>query len=666
MKSLVVCLISLLVSASTASAEAPIVSGQVRLADGSAVAGAQVMLFDVSDLRRGALGRAMTDADGQFVLSLSSLGGSGLPTRFALGQNYPNPFNPGTVIPYQLATDGYVRLEVFNLLGQRVATLVDGEMAAGRYTAAWDARDGSGFGVAAGVYVYRLKAGGLTATRRMVLVDGSAGGPVSAAWPVGTADPATDAAVYGLTVSGVGLATYVDAAFVVGAGPVAVVMDAADAAGRGKVAEVGLLGDVDGDGQVNGTDALVVAAYSVHGVGAVPLGGDVDGDGEVNGEDARLLALYSVDPGHPGLPAGIGLPVAVAGVAGRVPSLVRGGEVVLTGLDGQVLAETSTGDAGAGFSFAVRPEGLPAWVLVTAVGEVGLDADGDGVVDRVPTATQGRLRAWVGRDYVAQGGSVVVNPLTEMAYHALRSRYGDGLSGLVQDEIEAALDSIAQDFLAVEGATYRDLLSFDPATDQGRLRVSWGVLERQVMAAMYEGAGDAELARRVALVWQRPKAAGVTATGATVEKVEFVGARQILTTARPDAWGGGVGVLRQAYIDDASGALVDVRLTKALGHRSSVRIGIFKAGNSLSISGVSDLLDGVSFTEGGLRDFVQSIIDVAPDGTGSLRVVLDKGLSARLSDQELVFRVNGREPTASQLEVIEDDPEVRWDFTKRY
>ena len=114
MKSFVVCLIGLLASASTASAEAPTVSGQVRLADGSAVAGAQVLLFDVSDLRRGALGRATTDADGQFALSL---GASGLPTRFALGQNYPNPFNPGTVIPYQLATDGYVRLEVFNVLG---------------------------------------------------------------------------------------------------------------------------------------------------------------------------------------------------------------------------------------------------------------------------------------------------------------------------------------------------------------------------------------------------------------------------------------------------------------------------------------------------------------------------------------------------------------------
>ena len=668
MKSLVVCLLSLLVSASTASAEAPTVSGHVRLLDGSPVAGAQVMLFDVSDLRRGALGQATTDADGRFALPL---GASALPTRFGLGQNYPNPFNPGTVIPYQLATAGYVRLEVFNVLGQQVVTLVDGEQAAGSYTAQWDARDGSGYGVAAGVYVYRLTAGDATATRRMVLVDGPAGGPVSVAGPVSAAaDVATDAAEYGLTVAGVGLATYVDAAFVVGAGPVDVVVEASTGsadvgpAGRGKAAAGGILGDVDGDGRVDVADALVVAAYSVNATGLVPPGGDVDGDGEVNGEDARLLALYSVDPGHPGLPVGIGLPVG-ASVVGRVPSLVRGGEVVLSSVDGQVLAETTTDDAGDGFAFAVRPDGLPAWVLVTAVGGVGRDANGDGVVDRGPMARSGRLRAWVGREYVAGGEALVVNPLTEMAYHALGSRYGEDLSGLAGEEVAAALDSIAQDFLTVEGATYRDLLSFDPAADQGLLRVSWGVLQRQVVAAMNEGAGDAELARRVELVWQRPKVAGVTAMGAAIEKVEFVGARQILTTARPDAWGGGVGILHQAYIDEASGALVDVRLTKALGRRSSVRIGIFKEGNSLSVSGVSDLLDGVSFTEGGLRAFVPSIIDVAPDGAGQLRIILDKGLSARLSDQELVFRVNGREPTASQLEVIEDDPEIRWDFTNR-
>ena len=180
MKSLAVCLLSLLVSVSAAPAEAPTVSGQVRLVDGSAVAGAQVMLFDVSDLRRGALVQATTDADGQFALPLGSLGGRGLPQGFALGQNYPNPFNPSTVIPYQLPTAALVRLEVFNVLGQRMATLVDGERSAGAHTAVWMATDEAGQAVSAGVYIYRLAVNRTYQTGRMVLVDGQAGAAAAA------------------------------------------------------------------------------------------------------------------------------------------------------------------------------------------------------------------------------------------------------------------------------------------------------------------------------------------------------------------------------------------------------------------------------------------------------------------------------------------------------
>ena len=69
-----------------------------------------------------------------------------LPKRFELGANYPNPFNPSTLIPYHLAASSHVRLEVFNLLGQRIATLVEGERSAGVHTAVWDATDGSGQG----------------------------------------------------------------------------------------------------------------------------------------------------------------------------------------------------------------------------------------------------------------------------------------------------------------------------------------------------------------------------------------------------------------------------------------------------------------------------------------------------------------------------------------
>ena len=64
--------------------------------------------------------------------------------QFYLGQNYPNPFNPSTIIPYRLPVSTRVRLEVFNVLGQRLATLVDAEQPAGFHTATWDGTDAAG------------------------------------------------------------------------------------------------------------------------------------------------------------------------------------------------------------------------------------------------------------------------------------------------------------------------------------------------------------------------------------------------------------------------------------------------------------------------------------------------------------------------------------------
>ena len=148
MQVVVACLVGLLLSVGASAGSG--IEGRVRLASGEPAAGAQVALFDLADLRRWT--GATADESGRFVLSLGALGRrGGLPDGFGLGQNYPNPFNPGTVIPYKLAMAGYVRLEVFNLLGQRVAMLVDGVQAAGGHAVRWDARDASGHGVAAGV-----------------------------------------------------------------------------------------------------------------------------------------------------------------------------------------------------------------------------------------------------------------------------------------------------------------------------------------------------------------------------------------------------------------------------------------------------------------------------------------------------------------------------------
>lgn len=93
-----------------------------------------------------------------------------LPNRFGLDQNTPNPFNPSTMIGYQLAEAGYVRMAVYNVLGQEVRVLVNERMEAGSFTATWDGRDDLGRRVASGVYLYRIQAGGFTAVRRMLLL----------------------------------------------------------------------------------------------------------------------------------------------------------------------------------------------------------------------------------------------------------------------------------------------------------------------------------------------------------------------------------------------------------------------------------------------------------------------------------------------------------------
>jgi len=92
------------------------------------------------------------------------------PTEFVLSQNYPNPFNPITQIEYTLQNPAQVTLQIYNLLGQKVKTLVNEQKPAGSYRIFWDGKNEAGITVASGIYFYRLKANGVSQTRRMVLL----------------------------------------------------------------------------------------------------------------------------------------------------------------------------------------------------------------------------------------------------------------------------------------------------------------------------------------------------------------------------------------------------------------------------------------------------------------------------------------------------------------
>jgi hypothetical protein len=114
-----------------------------------------------------ALGMSSWSEVWSFTTSLTAVGEEReeVPREFSLSQNYPNPFNPSTVIRYGLPVQSHVRLEVFNLLGERVQVLVDEEKEAGYHEAVFDATD-----LSSGMYIYRIRVDSFVATRRVLLI----------------------------------------------------------------------------------------------------------------------------------------------------------------------------------------------------------------------------------------------------------------------------------------------------------------------------------------------------------------------------------------------------------------------------------------------------------------------------------------------------------------
>ena len=98
-------------------------------------------------------------------------GSEEIPAGFTLDQNYPNPFNPTTNIVFTLSKSVDVKLTVYNVLGQRVAVLLDNEhRTAGKHSVQWNGRDDAGNVVATGLYIYRLEAADFTQARKMLLM----------------------------------------------------------------------------------------------------------------------------------------------------------------------------------------------------------------------------------------------------------------------------------------------------------------------------------------------------------------------------------------------------------------------------------------------------------------------------------------------------------------
>jgi hypothetical protein len=101
---------------------------------------------------------------------VTSAGSDSRSYPLALHQNHPNPFNPATRIGFTLTRESRVMLEVFDVAGKRIKTLVDRSMVAGRHSEMWDGTDNNGNPVPSGIYIYRLKTGDKTLSRKCALL----------------------------------------------------------------------------------------------------------------------------------------------------------------------------------------------------------------------------------------------------------------------------------------------------------------------------------------------------------------------------------------------------------------------------------------------------------------------------------------------------------------
>jgi len=119
---------------------------------------------------------AYSDMLGHFALiekgsgaPLSTVEEMSVPTRYALSQNYPNPFNPETRISYDIVSSGMVSIVVYDILGRKIVDLVNESKVPGRYNVLWNGNDALGNPVGSGVYLYQLKSGQFSKTRKMVI-----------------------------------------------------------------------------------------------------------------------------------------------------------------------------------------------------------------------------------------------------------------------------------------------------------------------------------------------------------------------------------------------------------------------------------------------------------------------------------------------------------------
>lgn len=152
-----------------------LVTGTITDTTGKTVSGASITFTDESNSLNSI--STTTDESGDYQITIvtsidDAYDATTVPKPFSLEQNYPNPFNPSTTIPFRLVQASLLKINIYNIQGQKIRTLCDGHFTSGQHYVTWNGADDHGKSVSAGVYFYQLRVGNGTKTMKMLLLDG--------------------------------------------------------------------------------------------------------------------------------------------------------------------------------------------------------------------------------------------------------------------------------------------------------------------------------------------------------------------------------------------------------------------------------------------------------------------------------------------------------------
>ena len=360
-------------------------------------------------------------------------------------------------------------------------------------------------------------------------------------------------------------------------------------------------------------------------------------------------------------------PTEISGQATLGP--LSGSDIVLMDLNNTMIAssaaksdDTDLNIAGS-FSFSVKKSKLPDTFLLVAGGGKDIDPSDDGAISN-SVDNNGSIHAILTIDDLQLKG-LKINPLTEVVYQDALNTYGNGLASLSKSDLKVFLDKEAKTYLTDANATYSDILTFNPRVDKAKSKIAWSKVLSLVVSGVHDGESTGTINQRVASLkaWLKNEGVYTDDKNTEIKQISSNGnGNRIVTTVTKGEDNSSIGTINQ-ILTTSSGEIINIYASKVNDTESYLRATVTKQGHEFSIEGKTTLLQGLSFDANTISNFVGSLITVTDSNATAIQITIDKQLTNKISDHEVVLKIDGRKPTADELQTISDDPITAWSWT---